>query len=134
MQAAVASVVGRVHMKERHKIQLALKFFKGKLTEYRSEERRKVLFSIHTVFSKYAYTFPVVKVLGHAPYKASCFQSTHDLAMQIMKQMHTPDDVDEDILHTQLGSVCKLLKFILKTVTFQCLIFLIEKVCKTIRY
>ena len=43
-------MVGRVNMKERHKIQLALKFFKGKLTENRSEERRKVLFS--TVLSK----------------------------------------------------------------------------------
>ena len=29
-------------MRERHKIQLALKFFKAKLSEYRSEERRKV--------------------------------------------------------------------------------------------
>lgn len=37
MQAAVAGVMGRV--KERHKIQLALKYLKSKLTEFRSEER-----------------------------------------------------------------------------------------------
>ena len=43
MQAAVAAVVGRVNMKERHKIQLALKYLKAKLTEYRAEERRKVI-------------------------------------------------------------------------------------------
>lgn len=42
VKEAVASVVGRVHPSERFKIQLALKFFKAKLTEFRSEERRKV--------------------------------------------------------------------------------------------
>ena len=58
-----------------------------------------MLFSIYThcIVKGTCICFPSVKVLGHAPYKASCFQSTRDLAVQIMKHMHTPDDVDEDI-------------------------------------
>lgn len=51
-QGAVAGVVGRINMTERHKIQLALKFFKAKLTEYRSEERRKVCHYNYNVLTK----------------------------------------------------------------------------------
>ena len=35
-------VLGRVSPSERYKVRLALKYCKAKLTEYRSEERRKV--------------------------------------------------------------------------------------------
>ena len=42
IQEAVAGVVGRVNMAERHKIQVALRFLKSRLSECRSEERRKV--------------------------------------------------------------------------------------------
>lgn len=40
MQATVAQVMGRV---QPFKVELALKFIKSKLTDFRSEERRKVL-------------------------------------------------------------------------------------------
>ena len=40
MQAAVAQVMGRVPS---FKVELALKYIKSKLTDFRSEERRKVL-------------------------------------------------------------------------------------------
>ena len=92
MQAAVAGVVGSVNMREHHKIQLALKYLKSKLTELRSEERRKVMlyrFSIITLF----LPFPL-QILGHAPYR---FMSTRDLGMQIMHQMLVPGDIDGEI-------------------------------------
>ena len=41
-KASVVKVLGRVSPNERYKVQLALKYCKAKLTEYRSEERRKV--------------------------------------------------------------------------------------------
>ena len=42
MKEAVGMVMGRVNPSDRYKVQLALKFLKTKLTEFRSEERRKV--------------------------------------------------------------------------------------------
>ena len=42
IQEAVAGVVGRVSMAERHEMQVAFRFLKSRLSEYRSEERRKV--------------------------------------------------------------------------------------------
>ena len=40
MKEAVGMVVGRVNPSDRYKVQLALKFLKTKLAEFRSEERR----------------------------------------------------------------------------------------------
>ena len=54
-QTAVAKVVGRVDGKERHKVKMALKFCKAKLTEHRSEERRKVSTVGTVVLSYYKY-------------------------------------------------------------------------------
>lgn len=42
IQGVVARVIGRVDQSERFKYQMASKFCKAKLTEYCSEERRKV--------------------------------------------------------------------------------------------
>ena len=41
-KGVVVRIMGRVSPSERYKVQLALKYCKAKLTEYRSEERRKV--------------------------------------------------------------------------------------------
>ena len=35
-------MLGRINVKERYKVQVALKYLRAKLTKYRSEERRKV--------------------------------------------------------------------------------------------
>ena len=37
-----------------------------------------------------------LQVLGHAPYKLSCYLPTRQLAQQIMRQMNVPEDIDEE--------------------------------------
>ena len=37
-----------------------------------------------------------MQVLGHRPYNMSCYLPTCELARQTMRQMHAPDDRDED--------------------------------------
>ena len=54
MQAAVAQVMGRVPS---FKVELALKFIKSKLTDFRSEERRKVLHMKHATTLNLAFQF-----------------------------------------------------------------------------
>ena len=41
-QASVMRVIGRVDAREKYKLELALKYCRAKMTEFRSEERRKV--------------------------------------------------------------------------------------------
>ena len=88
--------MGRVDGKERHKVKIALKYCKAKLTEHRSEERRKVnTVGTLVLILKYACAIKL-QVLGHAPYKLSCYFPTRQLPQQIMRQMNVPEDIDEE--------------------------------------
>ena len=81
-------------MKERHKIQLALKFFKGKLTEYQSGEAKGAFQYIYTLYcQRHMYIFS----FGEGPWACTIQSILFSVNMQIMKHMHTPDDVDEDV-------------------------------------
>ena len=44
---------------------------------------------------------PGLDIVGHkviiAPYKASCYMSTQQLGVQMMRQMRCPENVDEEV-------------------------------------
>lgn len=86
--------MGRVDGSERHKVKVALKFCKAKLTEHR---RYCSHISVLSMCIIYVLMLVLLQVLGHTPYKLSCYLPTRQLAQQIMRQMIVPEDVDEEI-------------------------------------
>lgn len=108
--------MGRVDGKERHKVKMALKYCKAKLTEHRSEERRKV-----SIYGRYCCpnvslceVLYKLQVLGHAPYKLSCYLPTRQLAQQIMRQINVPEDIDEEQYVRHLAIFVSVKLFLLR--------------------
>ena len=58
----MARVLGRVSQHERYKIEAALKYCKGKLTEFRSEERRKVSID-HEVLQTLIFVHYITRII-----------------------------------------------------------------------
>ena len=48
------------------------------------------------ILSEYSSACFFLQVLGHAPYKLLCYLPTRQLAYQIMRHIHTPEDTDEE--------------------------------------
>ena len=91
MEEAVARVLGRLNITERYNIKLPLKFL---LIEYRLEEWRNVNFNWLLIAITLNQFF---QLLWHALYKASCYMFAQQLFAQMMQQMCSPDDVDEEV-------------------------------------
>ena len=49
LQVAIVKVLGR-EARDKHKFDIALKYCKSKLTDFRTEERRKVYMKYHVAF------------------------------------------------------------------------------------
>ena len=88
-------VIGRVDAKEKYKLELALKYCKAKMTEFRSEERRKVQYEKQLLVNASLHIISVLQVLGHAPYSRMKSMSTPELGLLIMKQIHAPLEVEQ---------------------------------------
>ena len=56
-QASVIRVIGRVDAREKYKLELALKYCRAKLTELRSEERRKVQYNLFLLVNASLHNF-----------------------------------------------------------------------------
>ena len=108
--------MGRVDGKERHKVKMALKYCKAKLTEHCSEERRKV-----SIYGRYCCpnvslceVLYKLQVLRHAPYKLSCYLPTRQLAQQTMWQINVPEDIDEEQYVRHLAIFVSVKLFLLR--------------------
>ena len=99
--------MNRLNSYEKFKVKSAIKLCRTKLTEFRTEERRKVFFivpkTLHAFIRMVSYkltpnfrsTYIIMQVLGHRPYSNASFSPTSLLAKQIMRQMHAPESTDE---------------------------------------
>lgn len=85
LQAAIVKALGQ-EAREKHKFDIARKYAKGKLTDFRSEERRKVRYDkIVTIFRLLRYF--KWQVLGQDPHAKYCLLDMRNLATEIMRQM-----------------------------------------------
>ena len=77
--------MGGMEARDTYKIEAALKYVKGKLAEYCSEERSNTMLYYIQCTTVLCFLSPLhAQVLGHAPYTNYCYLTTHALAHKMI--------------------------------------------------
>ena len=87
--------------REKHKFDAAFTYAKNKLTEFRTEERRKVFMGL-----KYYYIIMLIllwKVIGIHPYENAPYSDTQALLDYLLLSMQPPDDTNTNLYYNHLA-------------------------------
>ena len=90
----IGRVNPRVNPRDHYKITVAIKFCKSKFTDFRSDERRKVVILVMLLENILLHLIIMIIGPGNC---TMCHLNTKSLTRNILCHIQVPDDIDEEL-------------------------------------